>query len=230
MITRADLNERIREWGLREEVAEKDYALGWVLWGIGSHPRLAESCAFKGGTCLKKCYVETYRFSEELDFTVLSDGPVEASQVGDTYSERSLRAGVRGVGNRFPGAEADSADMSRWPVRRGTHLLPGATECPSIRQHQARPDHREAGGAPYGPSAYSPSVPRHTSRLGDGGVLWLQGDIRQEVTCYGRAFPAQGPLRHHHDIQKELAPPPGRSYAVRLHREVRIKGVGGLRL
>ena len=60
---------------------EKDYALGWALWGIGSHPRLAESWAFKGGTCLKKCYVETYRFSEDLDFTVLPDGPVEANQV-----------------------------------------------------------------------------------------------------------------------------------------------------
>ena len=28
---------------------------------------------FKGGTCLKKCYFETYRFSEDLDFT-LRDG------------------------------------------------------------------------------------------------------------------------------------------------------------
>jgi len=25
---------------------------------------------FKGGTCLKKCYFETYRFSEDLDFTI----------------------------------------------------------------------------------------------------------------------------------------------------------------
>ena len=25
---------------------------------------------FKGGTCLKKCYFESYRFSEDLDFTV----------------------------------------------------------------------------------------------------------------------------------------------------------------
>jgi len=28
------------------------------------------SWAFKGGTCLKKCYFETYRFSEDLDFTL----------------------------------------------------------------------------------------------------------------------------------------------------------------
>ena len=27
---------------------------------------------FKGGTCLKKCYFESYRFSEDLDFTVIN--------------------------------------------------------------------------------------------------------------------------------------------------------------
>ena len=50
--------------------------LGWLLWGIGSHPALREHWAFKGGTCLKKCFVETYRFSEDLDFTVREGGPL----------------------------------------------------------------------------------------------------------------------------------------------------------
>ncbi len=61
----------MREWGLREDVVEKDYVLGWVLWAIGADPELGDRWVFKGGTCLKKCYVETYRFSEDLDFTVL---------------------------------------------------------------------------------------------------------------------------------------------------------------
>ena len=34
MISRADINDRVRLWGLREDVVEKDYVLGWVLWGI----------------------------------------------------------------------------------------------------------------------------------------------------------------------------------------------------
>lgn len=75
MITRADIVERVREWGLTEEVIEKDYVLGWLLWGIGSDPVLGQQWIFKGGTCLKKCYIETYRFSEDLDFTVLPGGP-----------------------------------------------------------------------------------------------------------------------------------------------------------
>ncbi len=76
MIARAAIQTRAREWGLTEEVVEKDYILGWLLWAIGSQPALREQLVFKGGTCLKKCFVETYRFSEDLDFTVLDGGPL----------------------------------------------------------------------------------------------------------------------------------------------------------
>jgi len=58
--------------GLNPHIVEKDYVLGWLLWGISNHEILGESWLFKGGTCLKKCFFETYRFSEDLDFT-LSD-------------------------------------------------------------------------------------------------------------------------------------------------------------
>jgi predicted nucleotidyltransferase component of viral defense system len=75
VITRADIVERVTEWQLQEHVVEKDYVLGWLLWGIGSDPVLGNQWVFKGGTCLKKCYIETYRFSEDLDFTVLPGGP-----------------------------------------------------------------------------------------------------------------------------------------------------------
>lgn len=81
MISRTELNERVQEWGLREDVVEKDYVIGWLLWGIGSNPTLSASWAFKGGTCLKKCYLETYRFSEDLDFTVLPAGSLNPDEV-----------------------------------------------------------------------------------------------------------------------------------------------------
>jgi predicted nucleotidyltransferase component of viral defense system len=87
MISRMDLNDRVREWGLREDVVEKDYVIGWLLWGIGSHPGLASSWAFKGGTCLKKCYLETYRFSEDLDFTVLPGGIIATEELNIALKE-----------------------------------------------------------------------------------------------------------------------------------------------
>jgi len=75
MITHQEIRNLVTEWGLREDVIEKDYVIGWVLWGIGSDPDLSIHWAFKGGTSLKKCYVETWRFSEDLDFTVVPGGP-----------------------------------------------------------------------------------------------------------------------------------------------------------
>ncbi len=87
MIARAALQARAREWGLTEEIVEKDYVLGWLLWGVGSHPALADHWIFKGGTCLKKCFVETYRFSEDLDFTVLDSGPLQPDDLVPVLTE-----------------------------------------------------------------------------------------------------------------------------------------------
>jgi len=49
---------------------EKDYVLSWLLAGISMHPVLSTCWVFKGGTCLRKMYIENYRYSEDLDFTV----------------------------------------------------------------------------------------------------------------------------------------------------------------
>src|SRR5580704_9567433 len=70
VITKQHILERAAEWRLRPDVVEKDYVLGWLLVGIAQHPELREAWVFKGGTCLKKCYFETYRFSEDLDFSL----------------------------------------------------------------------------------------------------------------------------------------------------------------
>lgn len=108
MIGRPAIVERVTEWGLREDVVEKDYALGWVLWGIGSDPVLANAWVFKGGTCLKKCYVETYRFSEDLDFTVLPGGPTDVAAVVEALQRMLARV-----------QEASGIDFSlRTPVVR----------------------------------------------------------------------------------------------------------------
>ena len=70
MIDKSEIMEFSKEFGLRANVIEKDYVLGWVLAGIFNHARISSDWIFKGGTCLKKCYYETYRFSEDLDFTL----------------------------------------------------------------------------------------------------------------------------------------------------------------
>jgi len=75
MIPAREILDLRAEWSLDPGIIEKDYVLGWLLAGIANDPQLARSWIFKGGTCLRKCYYETYRFSEDLDFTVVGNGP-----------------------------------------------------------------------------------------------------------------------------------------------------------
>ena len=87
MIDRLEVRDSASVLGLRPQVVEKDYVLGWVLAGIYQHAALSEKWIFKGGTCLKKCYFETYRFSEDLDFTVTDPSHFEQEFLGAVFRE-----------------------------------------------------------------------------------------------------------------------------------------------
>ncbi len=65
------------ETGLTPGVVEKDYVLGWLLAAVNANTVLSDAWVFKGGTCLKKCYFETYRFSEDLDFTLKDETHID---------------------------------------------------------------------------------------------------------------------------------------------------------
>ena len=64
-----------------ESVIERDYVLAWFLTGLASHP-LREVLAFKGGTALRRCWFEDYRFSEDLDFTLTRPTTLEEILAG----------------------------------------------------------------------------------------------------------------------------------------------------
>lgn len=87
MIDRGEILELAGELGLRPDIVEKDYVLGWLLAGIAAHSALGTVWVFKGGTCLKKCYFETYRFSEDLDFTVEDDGQLDEEFLRGAFGE-----------------------------------------------------------------------------------------------------------------------------------------------
>lgn len=121
MITAAEIRERAREWSLREHVVEKDYVLGWSLWAIGTDSNLSTSWVFKGGTCLKKCYFETYRFSEDLDFTVRDEASLDPE---------SLRGAFTEIGERIyqvSGIEVprDLVRFEAYTTRRGRRAVEG---------------------------------------------------------------------------------------------------------
>jgi predicted nucleotidyltransferase component of viral defense system len=80
VIPKAEILAVAAEAGLLPTTVEKDYALGWVLFAIADHPDLSR-WYFKGGTCLKKCFFDTYRFSEDLDFTVPEGGSYDGDAI-----------------------------------------------------------------------------------------------------------------------------------------------------
>lgn len=89
MIDKREIIEFAHEFSLSPDIVEKDYTLGWVLAGIANHPALGSQWVFKGGTCLKKCYFETYRFSEDLDFTLSDYEQLDKGFLADALGEIS---------------------------------------------------------------------------------------------------------------------------------------------
>ena len=71
---------------LEPRVIDHDYVLGCYLCFLGKYSLVQKKWLFKGGTALRKCYFEEYRFSEDLDFTVL-----------DIISVKSLHDFLRAV-------------------------------------------------------------------------------------------------------------------------------------
>ncbi|NQU68259.1 MAG: nucleotidyl transferase AbiEii/AbiGii toxin family protein [Candidatus Marinimicrobia bacterium] len=73
MIKPGEIQKIARGVGVRDQQIEKDYILSWILQGIAQREILSKAIVFKGGTVLKKVYFEDYRFSEDLDFTLLEN-------------------------------------------------------------------------------------------------------------------------------------------------------------
>lgn len=95
MITQREISKTAFRLGKQDRIIEKDYVLTWILFGIVDST-LADTLAFKGGTALKKAYFEDYRFSEDLDFTVMSnaDAPVLLTSLEEIVSQLALEANI----------------------------------------------------------------------------------------------------------------------------------------
>jgi predicted nucleotidyltransferase component of viral defense system len=87
VIPKNEILEIATQSALQPHVVEKDYVLGWLLAGIHQHPALRDAWVFKGGTCLKKCYFETYRFSEDLDFTLRDPSHINEQFLRTTFTD-----------------------------------------------------------------------------------------------------------------------------------------------
>lgn len=69
MILQKEITNVATQKSVVKSTIDKDWALGHFLDAIFSIQDLRGKLVFKGGTCLRKCYLPDYRFSEDLDFT-----------------------------------------------------------------------------------------------------------------------------------------------------------------
>ncbi|OFY92147.1 MAG: hypothetical protein A3K10_10540 [Bacteroidetes bacterium RIFCSPLOWO2_12_FULL_31_6] len=70
MIFQKEIRDKSQLWGVPTDTVDKDYVLGHFLAVFSNY--YGNDLVFKGGTCLRKCYIEGYRFSEDLDFSSLA--------------------------------------------------------------------------------------------------------------------------------------------------------------
>lgn len=68
MISQNEIKEKAREYEVPVSTIERDYAQNWLLKSLSSLPLV-----LKGGTGIRKVYIGDYRFSDDLDFTLLED-------------------------------------------------------------------------------------------------------------------------------------------------------------
>ncbi len=73
MIRSSEIQKIANKDRVRDKQIEKDYIISWILFGISQNSILLDNLIFKGGTALKKMYFSDYRYSEDIDFTLLID-------------------------------------------------------------------------------------------------------------------------------------------------------------
>jgi len=82
---------------IKKEVIDKDWILGHFLNAMFSFSDISKNFVFKGGTCLRKNYFEDYRFSEDLDFTLLEESFV----INDLFIKRIINLAEQNSGAKF---------------------------------------------------------------------------------------------------------------------------------
>ena len=70
MIPEIEFKENARFYNVPVSTIERDYAQNWLLVHL---PEMA----FKGGTGIRKAYIENYRFSDDLDFTLIKKSNIK---------------------------------------------------------------------------------------------------------------------------------------------------------
>ena len=96
MILRSEITRLAHQHGVPPSTIDKDWVLGHLIATIFRQEWSHGILLFKGGTCLKKCYFPEYRFSEDIDFTLLRDDFVLTKTIVQSILNRiTQNTGIR---------------------------------------------------------------------------------------------------------------------------------------
>ena len=92
MIDKRELLDKSRERNLTLGMIEKDYVLGWMLFGFSK----IKGLTFKGGTALSKVYFpRLWRLSEDLDFVFEDDFNIIAVELAEIFDRIWRSSGIK---------------------------------------------------------------------------------------------------------------------------------------
>ncbi|MHA1264881.1 MAG: nucleotidyl transferase AbiEii/AbiGii toxin family protein [Candidatus Helarchaeota archaeon] len=95
MITAIEIRGFARRNGVPETTIERDYAQNWLLAGLS---KTSLKMALKGGTGIRKAYIENYRFSDDIDFTLTEK--VEPDNIKNEIN-KAVKEAKREIGINF---------------------------------------------------------------------------------------------------------------------------------
>lgn len=95
MITRAHITRRAARDNVPAITVERDYVLAHVIAGVATL-EIDNGLVFKGGTALRLCHIEDYRYSADLDFSLVS-GSMENGYEAITLALAGTGGAIQGL-------------------------------------------------------------------------------------------------------------------------------------
>jgi len=88
MITKAQITQRAAQDGVPARTVERDYVLTHIIAGLAVL-RTGHGLVFKGGTALRLCYFQDYRYSADLDFSMIAGSKADGYEIMEAALEEA---------------------------------------------------------------------------------------------------------------------------------------------
>jgi predicted nucleotidyltransferase component of viral defense system len=95
MITKAHITRRAARDNVPAKTVERDYVLAHVIAGVATL-KDDTGLIFKGGTALRLCHFENYRYSADLDFSLV-EASIEDGYAAITRALESTEGSIQGL-------------------------------------------------------------------------------------------------------------------------------------